>query len=107
MTARLRCRLASPAARRGTGKQRAAAGADPPAAPRHVAMSWARRLQRVFGIEIEACARCGGNLGIIASLEEPEVIARILVHRDRPCGTPQPELAPQAARAPPVESALP
>jgi hypothetical protein len=40
-------------------------------------------------------------------IEEPAVIARILVHRDRPCGTPQPELAPQAARAPPVESALP
>ena len=70
-------------------------------------MSWARRLQRVFGIEIEACARCGGNLRIIASIEEPAVIARILVHRDRPCGTPQPELAPQAAPAPPVESALP
>jgi hypothetical protein len=25
-------------------------------------MTWARRLQRVFGIEIERCARCGGRL---------------------------------------------
>jgi len=95
---------------RAAGSDGAAGGAgaaDPPAAPRHVAMSWARRLQRVFGIEIEACARCGGNLKIIASIEEPAVIARILVHRDRPCGTPQPELAPKAARAPLVQSALP
>jgi hypothetical protein len=41
--------------------------------PRHVAMSWARRLKRVFGIEIEDCARCGGKLRVIASIEEPKV----------------------------------
>jgi len=35
----------------------------------------ARRLKRVFGIEIEGCARCGGRLAIIASVEEPQVIA--------------------------------
>ena len=40
-------------------------------APRHVAMSWARRLQRVFGVEIERCARCQGKLAIIASIEVP------------------------------------
>lgn len=28
-----------------------------PSTPRHAAMSWARRLKRVFGIEIEGCAR--------------------------------------------------
>jgi hypothetical protein len=32
-------------------------------------MSWARRLKRVFGVEIEGCARCGGKLRIIASIE--------------------------------------
>ena len=46
-------------------------------------MSWARRLKRVFGIEIEGCARCGGKLKIIASIEEPEVIAKILSHLER------------------------
>ncbi len=35
----------------------------------------ARSLKRVFGIEIEGCARCGGRLAIIASVEEPQVIA--------------------------------
>ena len=43
-------------------------------------MNWARRLKRVFGIEIDTCARCGGRLRIIASIEEPEVIAKILAH---------------------------
>ena len=38
-------------------------------------MNWARRLKRVFGIEIEQCARCGGRL------KEPELIERILAHR--------------------------
>ncbi|MBK6451338.1 MAG: transposase [Steroidobacteraceae bacterium] len=56
--------------------------ADPakPATLRHVAMNWARRLKRVFGIEIDSCARCGGRLKIIASIEEPRVIAKILSH---------------------------
>jgi hypothetical protein len=30
------------------------------ATPKHVALNWAHRLKRVFGIEIEQCARCGG-----------------------------------------------
>ena len=44
-------------------------------------LNWARRLKRVFGIEIEHCARCGGHLKVIASIEEPELIERILAHR--------------------------
>jgi hypothetical protein len=37
----------------------------------------------VFGIEIEVCVRCGGQLRIIASIEEPEIIAKILAHLER------------------------
>jgi len=39
--------------------------------PRHLAMSWVQRLKRVFAIEIATCARCGGKLKVIASIEEP------------------------------------
>jgi hypothetical protein len=46
-------------------------------------MNWAQRLKRVFGIDIEACARCGGKLKVIASIEEPAVIAKILAHLER------------------------
>ena len=64
-------------------------------------MNWARRLKRVFGIEIQDCARCGGKLEVIASIEEPEVIAKILAHLEKTARDQfQPEL-PLGARAPP------
>jgi hypothetical protein len=50
------------------------------AVPKHIAMNWAQRLKRVFGIEIESCERCGGAVKIIASIEDPQVIGRILEH---------------------------
>lgn len=45
-------------------------------------MTWAQRLKRVFGIDIEACPACGGAMRIIASLEDPDVIEKILAHLD-------------------------
>ena len=42
-------------------------------------MRWARLLKRVFDIDIERCV-CGGKLKIIAVIEEPLVIERILTH---------------------------
>ena len=38
------------------------------------------RYQGVFGIEIDACTRCGGKLKVLASIEEPAVIAETLAH---------------------------
>ena len=43
-------------------------------------MSWARLLKRVFDIDIERCSQCGGALTIIAAIEDPTVIAKILTH---------------------------
>jgi hypothetical protein len=42
-------------------------------------MRWARLLQRVFDIDVERC-ECGGELKILAAIEEPAVIERILTH---------------------------
>jgi len=39
--------------------------------------------RRALGIEIERCAGCGGRLAIIAGIEEPAVIAKILAHLER------------------------
>ena len=50
------------------------------ATDRQRAMSWAQRLKRVFAIDIETCRQCGGKLRVIASIEEPAVIERILDH---------------------------
>ncbi len=67
-----------------------------------VGMTWRQRLQRVFAIDIETCRHCGGQLKVIASIEDPLVIGRILEHLDqrearspsacRPRAPPQREL---------------
>lgn len=43
-------------------------------------MSWPQRLKRVFNIDIETCSACGGHARIIACIEDPVVIKRILDH---------------------------
>jgi hypothetical protein len=57
-----------------------------PAPPRR--MSWARLLKRVFDIDIEHCPACGGALKIIAAIEEPAVMVRILTHLGLPARAP-------------------
>jgi len=37
-------------------------------------------LKRVVAIDIEHCPQCGGTLKIIAAIEDPTVIAKILTH---------------------------
>ena len=100
--------LITPAGRGKGSKSTAstAQGAEQSGLPRHVALRWAQRLKRVFGIEIEACARCGARLKIVASIEDPGAIARILAHRDRVSGGIQPQRALHAARAAPGQSAV-
>ena len=92
-------RAAITPAGRGTGAPKRAAAPERPA-PEATRMNWARRLKRVFGIEIEQCARCGGRLKVIASIEEPELIERILAHR-RERGEEDATTASLGARAPP------
>ena len=97
-------RAAITPAGRGAGSRKGAAVLEQPI-PKHVAMTWARRLKRVFGIEIERCARCGGRLKVIASIEEPELIERILAHGRQRGEEGAPTAAP-GARAPPRGSLL-
>jgi hypothetical protein len=49
----------------------------------HRAMTSAQRLKRVVMIDIETCRRCGGKLRLMASIEEPAVVERILNHLGR------------------------
>ena len=77
--------------------RRPAASAEEPRVERHAAMSWAQRLKRVLKIEIETCASCGGQMKVIASIEDPAVIKRILAHLDNHPGKGQhPEHPPRA-----------
>ena len=54
-----------------------------------VRMRWARLLKRVYDIDIEHCQGCGGKFKIIAVIEEPSVIERILTHLGL-CAQPPP-----------------
>ena len=59
----------------GRGKATATDRRTP--AERHRAKTWAQRLKRVFGIEIETCETCetcGGKVKVMASIEDPAVI---------------------------------
>ena len=64
-------------------------------------MTWAQRLKRVFRIEIETCEHCGGAVRIIASIEDPAVIEKILAHIERRDAA---AASPHAPRAPPDSS---
>lgn len=66
-------------AARGKGKQ-AKGSDDPTPAERRASMTWAQRLKRVFNIDIETCPACGGPVRIIACIEDPVVIKKILDH---------------------------
>ena len=58
---------------------------DPPSASR---LSWAQLLKRVFAIDMASCPYCGGPLTIIAAIEDPAVIAKILTHLGLPTRVP-------------------
>ena len=51
-------------------------------------MSWAQLLKRVFAIDITTCPQCGGPLTILAAIEDPSVIVKILSHLGLPTRAP-------------------
>jgi len=89
----------------GTRANQASQHGPVSAADQPTGLTWARRLKRVFAIDIdksaglpictaegrreavghrdvpgETCRQCGGRLRVIASIEAPPVIKRILAH---------------------------
>ena len=88
-------------ARRGRGASarsiKTAREQDRTPAEQQAAMRWAQRLKRVFQIDVETCPSCGGTVKVIASIEDPPVIERILNHL---AGKNLPGLWPES-RAPP------
>jgi hypothetical protein len=56
---------------------------------RLLAMHRARLLKGVFDIDSEQCPPVGGTLKIIAALEEPPVITKILSHLGLPLAPPR------------------
>jgi hypothetical protein len=57
----------------------------------------------VFAIDIETCRQCGGRLRVIASIDAPAVIERILEHLGRDAESVDPA---HPCRAPPEKHRL-
>ena len=43
-------------------------------------ISWSRLLRRVFNLDMECCPNCGGKVKVVAAIEEPGVIKKILTY---------------------------
>ena len=69
-----------------------------PAIPTRTNWLWAELMQRSFGFDVLACPRCGDRLALIALIEGPKVIRRILGHLGLPADVP----AARPARPPPL-----
>src|SRR5690606_15985362 len=82
-----------------TGAATANERGEAAATDRQRAMSWAQRLRRVFAIDIETCRQCGAKLRVLASIEAPAVIERILEHLGRDAGSVD---SAHPSRAPPA-----
>jgi hypothetical protein len=67
------------------------------ASPR--AWSWAALMHRAFGIDVLACAHCGGRLRLIATLHDPAVIRKILAHLALSHSGPSPGAGPPESGA--------
>ena len=89
-------------AKRGKGRKTKALDEpeDRTPAERRAAMTWAQRLKRVFNIDIETGSQCGGAVRIIACIEDPAVIEKILTHLKAKAVATQPIPLPES-RAPP------
>ena len=61
---------------------------EPPSASPRARMNWAQLLKRVFAIDITICPQCGGPLTILAAIEDPAVIVKILAHLGLPTRAP-------------------
>jgi hypothetical protein len=84
------------------GAGAASANASVTDQPRPGGHLWAALMQRSFGFDVLACPRCGGRLRLIALIEQPAVVRRILGHLGLPTDIP----VPRPSRAPPLGLAL-
>jgi hypothetical protein len=96
----------TPAKRGKREKYHSVHGADQTPAEKRASMTWAQRLKRVFNIDIETCSKCGGDVRIIASIEDPAVIQKILAHLDSTASSTATALLPDCRASPSLPAGL-
>ncbi len=91
--------------KRGRGGKRVttAVSEEPTPSERRASMTWAQRLKRVFGIDIETCPACGGAVQIISCIEDPVVIKKILTYLDTKNASTVATCSPSCRAPPPVD----
>jgi len=90
----------TPANRGKRQRCRSVHGADQTPAEKRASMTWAKRLKRVFNIDVATCDKCGGYVRIIASIEDPAVIQKILAHLDNIASSAATALLPDCRASP-------
>ena len=90
----------TPARRGNRKKYHAVNEPDQTPAEKRATMTWAKRLKRVFNIDIETCNECGGDVRIIASIEDPAVIQKILTYLDNTASSAATALLPDCRASP-------
>ena len=58
-------------------------------------------MRRTMGLDVTTCPRCGGRLRLIAVIDDPAVVQRVLRHQGLPTEIP----TARPARAPPTDAA--
>ncbi|MEO2139824.1 MAG: transposase, partial [Thermoleophilia bacterium] len=81
-----------------TASEEPTASRDPRASGNYL---WAELMRRSLALDVLACPSCGGRLRLIAVVDHPAVVARILGHLALPTEVP----GTRSARAPPTEVA--
>ena len=83
-----------PAPEAGIGARREPADAAERPGPNGVSQprrwTWANLMRRAFDLDVLACPRCGGRMSLIATIDDPRVIRKILSHLGLPTEVPQP-----------------
>jgi hypothetical protein len=64
------------------------ADSETPSSSTRARLSWAQLLKRVFQIDMTTCSSCGGPLTLLAAIEDPAVIVKILAHLGLPTRAP-------------------
>jgi hypothetical protein len=90
----------TPTSRGKRKKSYSADEAGQSAAEKRAAMTWARRLKRVFNIDITTCDNCGADVRIIASIEDTAVIQKILAHLDTTASSAATAILPDCRASP-------
>ena len=94
-------------ARRGKRRKRHSTDeAAPTPSEKRALMTWAKRLKRVFNIDIETCSECGGDVRVIACIQGPVVIQKILTHLDNTASSATTALLPDCRASPSLPAGL-